>query len=451
MLTVGKYNQSRAAYPIKALGLCGLLLWCLTFSGCDAALSRYLKGMTVESKQQSSPVLDGDRAVSLPEKRLGAEALESKDPDIIDKSRFSQRSRRPRVQLPPFSRLEKVDGHAAPVLKLSKVGSPAAGGDGEASLLSGDADGEVLVWDLGSGQAYKLFSFGSKVDQVTFHPGLGLAAAAGQKLIKVVDLGRGTLVSQFDRLRAQITSLGFSASGASLVVGGGDSRVYRWRYLTEPTTREEETRLFERYIGHGAVVSTVACHPAGRVFFSGDWRGGLNAWLSYDADMFEGEYDENLFGWRFFADKGNRRGFGGKAHGGVEVLDFVNDGEFLVVGYQDGFVELWRVRGLVRVAEASAHKGLIYSVSGHASQPGFVTSGRDGLVRMWRIVEEQRADSLKPQVLIEMAQELEVLGAKQLLFWSESRVFAVREQGDILELAVNPEALTRPAGDQDGA
>src|SRR5690606_29308945 len=116
----------------------------------------------------------------------------------------------------------------------------------------------------------------------------------------------------------------------------------------------KDSLYLERYLGHATVVSSIAYHPFGRVFFSGDWRGRLNAWLTYDSDPHEGRYDENIFGGLLFSEQARRAKAKRSGDKSIERLLVSSDGEFLFVATETGSLELWRVRGFRQLATVQA-------------------------------------------------------------------------------------------------
>jgi WD40 repeat protein len=177
-----------------------------------------------------------------------------------------------------------------------------------------------------------------------------------------------------------------------LICAGADGRIYRWKFLQakDQNILDGEDRSFERYVGHTSVVSALVPHPFGRVFFSGDWRGQLFAWLPFDADAFRGEYDENFFGGRFFSGTSTYVKALRSADSGIVSLKLTDNGERLFLANQEGWIEAWSIRGFKRLARVRAHTGLAYDFAVNPRGDRVVSTGRDGNLVLFDLVPDQR-------------------------------------------------------------
>jgi hypothetical protein len=183
-----------------------------------------------------------------------------------------------------------------------------------------------------------------------------------------------------EQFETRISAAVIQARTEAVILGGTDSRVYRWL----PSKGTVKSSI-ERYIGAASVISAVAAHPKGRVFFSGDWSGGLNAWLPYDADVFEGRFDRNAFLGGLFSDQTPRqRGVRSDTVAISSILVFPS-GEHLLVVLQDGRIEWWQMRGFRKVGEVQSHKGLIYHAALDAAGRRVATAGRDGVGKVFSL------------------------------------------------------------------
>ncbi len=289
------------------------------------------------------------------------------------------------TQLPDYSKLSALSGHQFEIIGIFPIFNSSTSSYDR--VVSADKGGEVLVWDLNFLKAYRLINVADPTNAICI--GRGGVIAASDRAVGYYSVSHPGELAVVKELKSRITSLALQPGQPAVVMGGADGRIYRWRFKSDPSSESssKQARGFERYIGPSSVVSSVKYHPEGRVFFVGDWHGRLYAWLGYEADPFEGAYDENLFGKRFFSDSSvNKRGNSYLEKPIVEVVTSV-DGQLLLVTTENGGLELWQVRGFRRVAKVDAHAGLIYGVAISPDGQQAVTTGRDGHTKVWYLTE----------------------------------------------------------------
>jgi WD40 repeat protein len=205
---------------------------------------------------------------------------------------------------------------------------------------------------------------------------------------------------------------------------------------TKAATRADREKCFELYSAHQAVVSSVAAHPFGRAFFSGDWSGSLYAWLPYDQDDFGGEYDRNLFTGQFYAAPGTFIKAERTADRGITDITLTDSGEQLALGTQDGFVEMWRVRGFERFARKQLHMGPVLSVSLSPKGTRVASAGKDGVVHISTLVDDPKfgitTDATR-QMFVEIS-SYRVPGARLVKYISEDKAVVGTTDGVMVEL-----------------
>lgn len=283
-------------------------------------------------------------------------------------------------------------GHNSPVIGLFLLpGSPSE------QLISVDSSGTVLLWNLSRASAVELMKTEIKPEFVAVLPERGLLAVSRLGAVYVYNVRTGEQLWSLKRLKARVTALSFQSDGKALLIGGADGRVYRWKYIQEVDagTVDEREKSLERYVAHSSVISAVIAHPYGRAFFSGDWKGGMYAFLPFDSDGFRAEYEENFFGGRFFSKESTFARGDRLADAGIAVMTMSKDGQRFVIGTQDGWIEVWRVKGFKRLVRFEAHRGLVYSVAVNDDASNIVSVGRDGRMK-WFQVEPDPKFGLDP-------------------------------------------------------
>jgi WD40 repeat protein len=229
-----------------------------------------------------------------------------------------------------------------------------------------------------------LYNFTEQPTVATFHEKTKLLALAFTNRVVLLEIGAPQSVKVFSDIRGRFLDLTFHPDGKSLLLTVGDNKVYRWRFKADNqkiVILGQPEKELERYIGHSAIVSSLVYHPYGRVFFSGDWSGSLIAWLSYDADPYNGRYDRNLFTGRFYADETAKEVRAPQVDEAINNLAVNTSGEWLAMTLSDGSLELWQIRGFRKIAEQLAHSGPIQSLSFEKNT--ISTLGRDGFLKQW--------------------------------------------------------------------
>jgi WD40 repeat protein len=334
---------------------------------------------------------------------------------------------------------QKSAGHLAEIIDIFPI-CKSEGAPGN-SAVSVDKDGHVVLWTIASGSAHELYHYevrsGSAVDHVAFYAPGFLLALSEHEHITVVSLRDGKQLARFHSGGSAFSALQFEAGGGAILAGAYGGRIYRWKLGVEAG---EAVTKPEVYFGHAGAVSAVAPHPFGRVFFSADLQGSLNAWLVYEADRFDGAYDENLFGGKFFATESVRVTKGRGGDFGIDHLRVTSDGQLLLSGLQNGQVELWKVRGLARDKVLDAHDGLIYDLVVSPEGHDFASLGRDGLLKIWRINENLAADGLYTHFNASPLKSLPLAEARRLAFCSAGTLLAGGVTGRVFEIKYQEDA-----------
>jgi WD40 repeat protein len=340
------------------------------------------------------------------------------------------------IALPKLSSLKHASGHNAEI-----VGLFSASTTNSSQMVSVDSLGAVLLWDMKSGQAGELLNLGFSLEAVAYLPSKGLLALAHDGGVSIYSLVKREETNHLKRGEALITCLDFQPSGESLLIGAADGRVYRWKFAQDPEALDtpDAQKLFERYSGPPTVVSAVAYHPYGRIFFSGDWDGGLNTWLSYDADKFGGQYDKNLFGAKLFQQKSVRTNAGRGDAQRIEQILVSSDGEQELASMHDGTVELWQVRGFSKIGSVKAHGGLVHHIAALPKFEKIASAGRDGSVKIWELV--QSAPTIDKPVAYEfhLIRTYAVRLVRRIVFRDKNTLIAGLSNGAVLQIDLTKE------------
>lgn len=283
---------------------------------------------------------------------------------------------------PLIANLERFTGESSAIIELF----PFPAGEKE-FVVSLDTAAKVLLHQVGAGapQSYLITELSAVPDAAALSAVSSRLAIAANGKLQIFSLRTLTVEASTSEIQAAIKEMIFHPDGDSVLIAAGDGRIYRWRFGKIAGSQREREKVLERYIGHGVVVSALAYHPYERMFFSGDWKGVLSAWLAYDSDPFGGKYDRNIFpNSQFFTDETpriNRRNDGD----GIEQLAVSGDGEGLLLGARSGRLELWSVRGLYKHSAVMTGSGLIHSMAISPDGKRCASIGRDHALKSWRL------------------------------------------------------------------
>jgi WD40 repeat protein len=360
----------------------------------------------------------------------------------------------PRTYRPLWSDVALTSGpsvtkHDGSILALHVVGSPPQ------KIISFGADRWIIVWDLvsGVGRRVRQSKGTARPTLATFGTRYGvLAYIDGADLVVECVADCAHLWSQ-KRLRTRGKSLAFHADDSAVLMGGVDGKITRWRYLREAQdiSPDERDRCLELYAGHQTVVSSVASHPFNRAFFSGDWVGSLYAWLPYDSDDFKGEFDRNLFTGHFYAAPGTFTKGLRTADRGINDISFSADGTRMALGTENGFVEVWEVKGFELQAKKEEHTGRVLATAFSPSARRLASVGRDGQVIIFEVADEPDfgvAPTATRQRLVPVA-KYNVEDALHLRYITENTLVVATATGLLVELdstgvAVAPTPIPTP-------
>ncbi len=208
-----------------------------------------------------------------------------------------------------------------PLQQGSAVAAFAVTLDG-ARIATADLAGTVRVWDRGSGKLERTFWTDPRNIRIAFSPdGRLLVAAGGDGLLKVWDLSRPGDGSSLPPGEAPIWTGGFAADG-SLVTAADDFTVTRWRLLADGSARKERA---------------VNANPEGKYIcgsLSRDGTLGVAGTKGGDVEVLDllGAAPEGV------TPVARLRARQASVYG----ADFSPDARWIVAGYLDGWVAIWR-------------------------------------------------------------------------------------------------------------
>ncbi len=257
--------------------------------------------------------------------------------------------------------IRRFVGHDSAGSAFSVAFSP----DGK-TVLSGASSGEVILWNVATGQEIRQFiTDDASVNSVAFSPdGLTvLSGATGGELI-LWDAATGQEIRRFNTGNASVNSVAFSPDGQTIVSGALGGELILWDAATGQEIR--------RFIGHNSnqSVSRATFSPDGLTVLSGATGGELILW-----DVATGQEIHHLSGhdpnWT------------------VLSVAFSRDGKTLLSGTGFGELILWDATDGHEVRHVTGRStGLFDSLRSLAFSPDgrTVVSGTDfGELILWQI------------------------------------------------------------------
>lgn len=311
-------------------------------------------------------------------------------------------------------------------------------------FITVDSSCRGFLWSSKESAPRQIFELPKEDRQYAFNGDKGVLAVSGVDTVEIRVAPTFEVRYTLKRVKAKVQSLAFAPDGKSLLIGAADSKVYRWLYIKEAETDsiEERDKAFERYNGPSAVIGSVRYHPFGRIFFSADWRGGLNAWLPYDTDIFKGDFDKNLFGPRFFSEGVNRAKVDrGVDYNAIDLMALDQAGKYVVLLNQIGLMEVWQVRGFSKVAFIQAHTGFPFALAISPSGEFIASAARDGKLTVWQIERKISDIALPATYQIVRVRDYDLPLTRAVSFLDDKTLIVGELGGRVLSIDISVLAL----------
>jgi WD40 repeat protein len=328
-----------------------------------------------------------------------------------------------------------ISKHDGTVLDIREVSS------NPSRVISLGSDGTIIAWNVRTGQARLVKNVDAAPSVGVFAKSAALVAYATPTGVAVTCITECSKTWRLSKIRARVSSLAFHENDSALLIAGSDGRVYRWRFVAEEeaASMDEKDRMLERYLGHQTMVNVVTALPVGRAFFSADWDGTLLGWLPYTADNFGGKYDRNLQSGGFFGSHASVVRAIRKPDRGISSLTIAADGSQIIVGSEEGAVEIWNVKGFTLAAQLATHRGRVASVSTNRDGSVVVSVGRDSVVSVLTAQNNPSyligQNALQKTLTVSSSQRVENI--KSALLLSSGDVLITTSTGNVGELKID--------------
>lgn len=346
-------TQRKAAHRLKLLSVVVLVIAALAIVQWRQAEQqrRIAERSTIEALSVSG------KALFLASDELGALVTLIKASQLVQRRTVSEELQA--LTLANFQMLlenvhekNRLQASPAPILTI------ASSADGTL-LASGNAEGEITLWQTQTGKALTAFSaHDGAVSTLSSSPdGRLLASGSFDKTIKLWRLPDGQAVQVLPEQSGFVYSVAFSPDGQQLAAGNHDQSITLWNVTTGTLTRTLQ--------GHTNAVACLAFSPDGALLASGSDDHSIRLWQVNDGQM--------------------RMMLSGH-EANVSSVTFSPDGKMLASGSGDRTVKLWNVNSGQVIATLQGHADFVTSVAFASDGLSVVSGSNDQTVKLWSVV-----------------------------------------------------------------
>lgn len=257
-----------------------------------------------------------------------------------------------------------LTGHKGPVLAL------AAGGG---TVVSGGADGKLIIWDLSEGKAARTLDAGQAIRAAAVTGDGGTVAAAGEgAAVPLADSATGKLKLKIEGPDDWVLALAFSPDGRRLAAAGYGGRLYCYEAATGKKLYEVDARPpvpANTPAPPANVVSAVAFSPDDKLLALGGSDGAVHLFQPA-----EGKFLRSLNGHA----------------GAITGLAFHPGGELLASSSKDRTVRLWNPANGQMLKSLDGHTAWVQGVTFFARGTHLASAGADHTVRIWDLSDPSK-------------------------------------------------------------
>ncbi len=248
-------------------------------------------------------------------------------------------------------------------------------------FVSGQNDGQIVLWSKSGGQVGMVGETGDRVTAVCYSPDGARLVSAHQlrnkqnypvRMWRVVPPDVPTGMGHHSE---NVYAIGYLRDGQG-IVSAGSGKVVKHYSLTE------QRELYASKTQTGTI-SCLAVHPKINLVVTGSWSGKLNV---YDLMAYE---ELQVV----------------EAHiSRVTALAFSPSGHLLASGSRDSQIAIWQIPQATLLKRMVAHNGWVRALA-FASDDTLLSGGTDGLCKVWRLNYAGQIPSTEAEILNELRKD----------------------------------------------
>lgn len=314
------------------------------------------------------------------------------EPEVLYHQSDSDQPREPKQTSSPF----RVYSHPSAVTALAFDTSGKI-------LASGDADGLIRLWPLGSEELVSTLEAHRRgVRTLSFHPdGVTLASGGGDSMVHVWNTRELRAQAWLDfKAKAPINVVAFSGDGTRILSAGQDDSIL----VRDVVTGQKLPTFF----GHSAAVTAVVTSPSEDCVISGGRDRSLQGWDLSSAEQLDFSTQPGWVTALALSKDGNRLATA-LSNGlvtlrrttscrvqtvalrldyhsqAVRAVVFSPDGRFLFSAGDDRQIVKWDVESGLPLEVFQGHQGPINSLAVTRDGALLASAGNDKVVRIWKL------------------------------------------------------------------
>ncbi|MDI1231727.1 MAG: DUF4082 domain-containing protein [Methylobacter sp.] len=248
------------------------------------------------------------------------------------------------------------------VLNVSSVKLPSEGLDPVAfspdgkTLASMDSDGQIMLWDVASGQVRVTLpsQFATLISGIIFSPDGNTLASVSDNSIRLWDTASGDVRLTLPE-RGLVTALAFSPDGKTLATVGQNARITLWD--------SQSGSITQVITSHQNSVNAIAFSPDSTILAIGGQDAQINLW-----NKASGLKQVNL---------------PGMVNTSVTDLLFSPDGKTLAAVGQNASITLWDSQSGSTTQILTDHQNGVNAIAFSPDSKTLATGGQDAQIKLW--------------------------------------------------------------------
>ncbi len=223
-------------------------------------------------------------------------------------------------------------------------------------LVAGTYDWRIIVWNLATGEPFRVFEHRAPIWSVAISPDHEIiASSSGDRTVKVWDLKTGFLIFNFPDHSDAVFSIDISSDGKILVSGSADKTIK----IEDLYTGE----LLNTLTGHQGSIRSIKITPNGEKIVSGSYDNTIKIW-----DLKTGKLIKTLSGHT----------------AEVVSVDINRNGRYIASGSKDNSIKIWDLETGELLNTLTGHTDEIYAVSFSPDGNSIASGSKDKTIKLWR-------------------------------------------------------------------